>query len=144
MKLKEGESYSQKHGPNAELDPVIRDAVIKHARNKELTCAAAFRISEQLSKSPSEIGRALDLMEFRLIKCQLGLFGYQPQSKIVAPKLPENKAVEQSIRSALQDGKLSCLNAWKIAARHGIPKMAVSAACEAFNLKIKPCQLGAF
>ena len=44
----------------------------------------------------------------------------------------------------LAEKKLSCRAAWDIAHRFKVPKMAVSAACEALNIKIKPCQLGAF
>ncbi len=33
----------------------------------------------------AEIGVTLDLLEIRIGKCQLGLFGYKPVSKAVAP-----------------------------------------------------------
>jgi hypothetical protein len=49
-----------------------------------------------------------------------------------------------AIREKLKNGKLACHRAWEIAAAFQVPKMAVSAACEAMQIKIKPCQLGAF
>jgi len=45
---------------------------------------------------------------------------------------------------AMVDERLPCAAAWDIAAQAGISKMALSAACEALGIKIKPCQLGAF
>ncbi len=35
-------------------------------------------------------------------------------------------------------------NAWEIARRFDVSKMRVSSVCEQLNIKIKPCQLGAF
>jgi hypothetical protein len=52
--------------------------------------------------------------------------------------------MEEAIRKALVEEKISCRAAWDIAQQFNVPKMAVSAACESLNLKIKPCQLGAF
>jgi hypothetical protein len=67
-----------------------------------------------------------------------------PDKKKVTPKPPENRQMEEAIQSALVDTKLACRDAWEIARRFQVPKMSVSAACEALNIKIKPCQLGAF
>jgi len=86
----------------------------------------------------------VDLLDLRLSKCQLGLFGYQPAKKVVKARAPENREIEGAIRDALDDGKLACRDAWDIAGRIKVPKMAVSGACESLGLKIKPCQLGAF
>ena len=90
------------------------------------------------------MGKAADLMEIKLVKCQLGLFGYEPVKKIVKPKPAANTDLEKAIRSSLVDGKLSCEAAWEIAHEFNISKMSVSAICEALKIKITPCQLGAF
>jgi len=39
---------------------------------------------------------------------------------------------------------LSCAVSWEIADALQLTRMAVSEACEALKIKIKPCQLGAF
>jgi hypothetical protein len=144
MSLDKGKKFSDKHGPNAQADPITTDRIKKRAKNGEIACAVAFQIVEELALSPAEIGQAIDLLEFRISKCQLGLFGYGPQKKAVKPKTPENQQLEEAIRDALVDAKLACRDAWSIASRFNIPKMSVSAACEALEIKIKPCQLGAF
>jgi PIN domain nuclease of toxin-antitoxin system len=59
-------------------------------------------------------------------------------AKEIAPELKD------SITAAVENEKLSCLAAWEIAKKLNIPRMKVCAACEALNIKIKPCQLGAF
>jgi hypothetical protein len=136
--------YSLKHGSDAQVDPAIKAEIAKKSRDGELTCAAAFQIAEALGRSPADVGKTLDLLEFRLCKCQLGLFGYKPEKKAVKPEKQVNRQMEAAVRNALVDGKLACSEAWRIARRLNVPKMSVSSACEALGIKIKPCQLGAF
>ena len=87
---------------------------------------------------------ALDLMDVRLTRCQLGLFGYTPQKRIVKPAATWDPALEEDIRKALRDGRLPCEAAWAIARRHGLPRLDVGNVCEALGIKVRPCQLGAF
>ena len=139
-----GQKFSDKHGPGATVDNSIREKVLEKAKSGELACALAFKLAEQLKKPPAEIGKTVDLLDLKLVKCQLGLFGYKPDKKIVKTKTPEDPALEDAIRGALVDGKLSCQDAWDIALKFNVSKMTVSAACEDFKIKIKSCQLGAF
>ena len=136
--------FSAKHGSDSHADPAVKSILEQKARNGEIACAVAFQIAEELETAPAEIGKTMDLLELKLVKCQLGLFGYGPHKKAIEPKMPEDKQIEEAIQSALVDTKLACRDAWNIAHRFKVPKMAVSAACEALEIKIKPCQLGAF
>ena len=138
------QKFSDKHGPAASVDESIKDKIVANAKAGELACAVAFKIVDEMKSTPAEVGKAVDLLDFRLVKCQLGLFGYKPEKKIVKAEFPEDPALENAIRKALTDEKLACRNAWDIARQFQIPKMAVSNACEALKIKIKPCQLGAF
>ena len=144
MKRQKGQKFSQKHGNQTAVDPSIKEKMLARAKGSELPCAVAFKLAEELNQSPAEIGKTADLLEFELVKCQLGLFGYKPEKKIVTPKLPVDPKLEDAIRKSLIDGNLSCKHAWAIALNLSVSKMTVSAACEALNVKIKPCQLGAF
>ena len=144
MSRDKGQKFSDKHGANAQADPMATDKIKISAKNGEVACAVAFQIAEELKLTPAEIGKAIDLLEYRITKCQLGLFGYGPQKKAVEPQAPESRQLEEAIRDALVDETLACRAAWSIASRLNIPKMTVSAACEALEIKIKPCQLGAF
>jgi len=144
MALEKGTKFSDKHGPDAKADPVIEDKLTENATNGNLACAVAFKLARELGVPPAEIGKTMDLLNLRLSKCQLGLFGYQPEKKAVKAKAPENRQMEEAIRNALKDGRLACSDAWDIAGRFKVPKMAVSGACESLGIKIKPCQLGAF
>ncbi len=136
--------YAQKH-PGAELpDPIIVSAVKKKMKGRTVSCADAEKIASELGKSMLEIGTALDLLEISINKCQLGLFGYYPQRKIVSPSSAMDPLSEEVIRGKLKDGRLSCAAAWEVAAVAGLPKLAVASACERLGIKIKPCQLGAF
>ena len=138
------QKFSDKHGLAASVDDSIKDRVLADAKKDELPCAVAFKIADELETTPAEVGKAVDLLDFRLVKCQLGLFGYKPDKKIVKAKFSEDSELEKAIRAALSDEKLACRDAWVIARQFQIPKMAVSNACEALKIRIKPCQLGAF
>jgi hypothetical protein len=144
MKLKKGESYFKKHGPDALPDLSIKNEILKHTKDKNIPCAVAFEIAEALQVSPKEVGKTADLMNFKLTKCQLGLFGYQPQKKIVKPRDSIEENLKDTVSRSLSQGRLSCKDAWEIASRFNIGKMAVSGACETMGIKIKNCQLGAF
>jgi hypothetical protein len=144
MKRQKGQKFAGKHNSDAKIDEHIKNALEQQTKNNEVPCAVAFKIAETLQVSPSDVGKTADLLEMTLVKCQLGLFGYRPNKKIVKPKAPENADLEKAIRDALIDGKLPCRKAWDIARRQDISKMAISAVCEHLKIKIKPCQLGAF
>ena len=85
MTRKETGSFRMKHPPDRQVTPAITEAVRNRQRNNELSCAQAERIAGQQQVDLAEIGVALDLLEVRIGKCQLGLFGYEPASKAVAP-----------------------------------------------------------
>jgi hypothetical protein len=144
MTREDGPNFSGKHGVNAQADPNATDKIKQNAVNGEVACAVAFKIADELNTTPAEVGKAIDLLDYRIMKCQLGLFGYLPEKKKVKPQAPENQQLEQAIRDALVDEKLACRDAWSIASQFKVPKMTISAACEALGIKIKPCQLGAF
>jgi hypothetical protein len=146
MTREEEQKFSDKHGPNAQALPGATEQIQKSAKNGSITCAAAHRIAAELKLPPAEIGKAIDLLDYRISKCQIGLFGYGhgPDKKVVEPKAPENQQLEKALRETLVDEKLSCHDAWDIASRFKTPKMTISSACEALGIKIKPCQLGAF
>lgn len=143
MVSEENKQFIEKHGTDAQPDSKIENLISNRGKNSELPCAVAFEIAKELGVSAGEIGKNADLLNFRLIKCQLGLFGYD-QKKIVKPKNNASRDLQDAILQALVDGRLPCEKAWGIASRFKVPKMTVSGACEAMVIKIKPCQLGAF
>ncbi len=122
----------------------LEEDLRRSAPEGRLACAEAFALADRLGLAPIEIGRAADRLGVRLVRCQLGLFGYLPEKKIVKPAAQVEEPLAAAIRAALAEGRLPCRAAWEIAARLGLPRMAVSAACEALAVRIKPCQLGAF
>lgn len=125
----------------ATIDPALRDQL---AGKTALPCAAAFEIAARTGRPPAEIGAAADRMNVRLTACQLGLFGYSPAKKIVSPAAAVAPELENAIRAKIAEGRLACRDAWALAQAFRMEKLALSAACEALGVKIKPCQLGAF
>jgi hypothetical protein len=125
----------------ATIDPALRDQL---TGKTALPCAAAFEIAARTGRSPAEVGAAADRMNVRLTTCQLGLFGYAPAKKIVSPAAAVAPELENAIRAKIAEGRLACRDAWALAQAFRMEKLALSAACEALGVKIKPCQLGAF
>jgi len=136
--------YAKKHPPNRQVNPEVAEEVKKRAAGGEISCTEAFRLVKDLGVPVGEIGFTLDMLEVRIVKCQLGLFGYGPQKKIVKPAETVSPQLRKAILDDLVNGRLPCAKAWEIAERFRIPKMDVSSACEALNIKIRPCQLGSF
>jgi hypothetical protein len=137
--------YAEKHGTRAGLDQVITEAIKKHSIGGKLTCVAAFHITEEMNIKPSEVGHALDLLEMKITKCQLGLFGHEKGKRLVvkpADTVPPD--LEKALRAGLLNGRLPCATAWDIAKRFDVPKMNITSACERLDLRIALCQLGAF
>lgn len=144
MSQQKGKKFAIKHEPNTHINKEIKDQIIRKAKNNELPCAVAHKIAADLNVSPAEVGKTADFLEVMLAKCQLGLYGYTPEKKIVKPEAAENPDLASVILDARVDGKLSCEKAWEIARRFDVSKMKVSSVCEQLKIKIKPCQLGAF
>ena len=128
------------HKQNEQLIEAIQGKAIADT----ISCAAVFTIVDEMKIEPIEAGRALDLLDIAIIKCQLGLFGYSPDKKIVKPAESVSEEMNVEISACLKDGVLSCADAWAIAKKLEVAKMQVSAACDKLGIKIKPCQLGAF
>ena len=144
MTAKDKGNYPGKHQPEEQPDEAIQSEIEKETKSGELPCAVAFTIVDKISASAAEVGKAADLMNYELVKCQLGLFGYKPRRQIVKPEESPDPDIENAITEALEDGKLSCKAAWNIADRFNVHKLTVSGVCETMRLKIKSCQLGAF
>jgi len=144
MKLKTGQKFADKHGADARVNDLIKEHITHQTKNDELACAKAFKIANELKVSAAEVGKTADLLNITLVKCQLGLFGYTPEKKIVKPKAATNPKLESTIQMSLVEDALPCAKAWEIARNFKISKMAVSSVCEQLKIKIKPCQLGAF
>jgi hypothetical protein len=135
---------TDKHGKNVIPDPVLAERIKKRAIEGRLPCAVAFKISEELKIEPASVGVALDLLEIKISKCQIGIFGYDKGNKIAKPIDNVPDFLERAVRENLAMEKLPCRSVWQIAENLGIGKMDVTAACDALGIKVSPCQLGAF
>jgi len=139
-----GKKFSDKHTAAEKPNPEIKSKIETRSKDNEIPCAVAFEIAEDIGVLPAEVGKTIDLMNYKLVKCQLGLYGYKPDKKIVTPQDTTNQDLKNAIQNALANDRLPCVSAWEIAARFQIPKLTVSGIAEAMGVKIKPCQLGAF
>ena len=111
--------YSGKHPQEKRVDPVIAKAITEHAvqdtADKTITCAAAFKAADACGAAPGEAGFTADKLEIRIIECQMGIFGYKPDKKVVKPMDIVPGALEKAIKDKLdKDKRLSCSFAWEI------------------------------
>ena len=135
--------YAQKH-TGASLDPIISEKLKAAAEDGQITCSAAHRAANELGVSPLQIGIQTDLVEFRISKCQLGLFGYSTKKKKLDLELKISSQLHQALDDASEDGRISCTRCWEIAKTLKCSKLELGSACEIKSIRIKPCQLGAF
>ncbi|MGC9336167.1 MAG: hypothetical protein ACP5JJ_18645 [Anaerolineae bacterium] len=126
------------------MDERIADAVRERTREGKLSCGAAFHIAGALSVNPLKVGEIADQLGVRLYHCQLGLFGYNGEERIVHAIDEVSPELEQAIREGLIVGRLPCAVAWAIANRFDLRKIDVANAAEKLEIRIGQCQLGAF
>ncbi len=122
----------------------LAEAIQERTREGKLSCGAAFRIAGELSLNPMKVGEMADALGIRLYHCQLGLFGYDGEERIVHAAEEVSSDLEQAIREGLVLGRLPCAVAWAIANRFDLPKTHVANAAERLGIKLGQCQLGAF
>jgi hypothetical protein len=127
-----------------EKNSLLDKEIMNRVTDNELSCVAAFEIAEKLNTRPIDIGEAADRLKIRLVKCQLGLFGYKPDKRIVKAAETVTPELKDAINKSLEGGKLPCAKAWEIASQLKVQRFAVSCACEALKIRIRECQLGAF
>ena len=137
-------SKERQHSIDAAMLNALKSEFQRRCKGENLPCAVAFEIAKLLGVNPSEVGKAADQLAYRLVKCQLGLFGYQPHKKRVTPQRTDRQDLLAAIKEAVVDERLPCRSAWQIAAQFEVHKVTVSNVCEYLQVKIKPCQLGAF
>jgi hypothetical protein len=136
--------YAAKHPDGTLHDPALAAALKERAEDGRITCVAAHDLAEAFKVPSSEVGKTADLLEYRIIQCQMGLYGYSPEKRIVKAAERVSDDLRDRVLGAADDGRISCASCWEIARTLGIERMAVSAACERLGLKVKRCQLGAF
>jgi hypothetical protein len=144
MAHRDAGNYRAKHASDRKMNQEIAREIEKKVLRGEIACADAEGIAAELKAPMGEVGIAIDFLEIRIVKCQLGLFGYGDAKMAINPAKTVSPEQEKSIRDACVEGRLPCAAAWDIARRFNIPKMHVTSACEALRIRIKPCQLGAF
>jgi hypothetical protein len=144
MTHKDKGGFAAKHPQGTVVSDELRQAVTKKSSDQSITCAKAHNIAQDLAVSPQEVGKAIDLLECHIRKCQLGLFGYSPEKKIARPAGDVPADFADIISPYLKNGRLACAKAWELAENRGVSRLKFCAFCEALNIKISPCQLGAF
>ena len=145
MRRDKNSTFAEKHGSQAEANPTLVQAVTSKFPDGELACASAFVLAKDENATPADIGKTVDLMNYRIVKCQLGLFGYTPnKKKFVAVDSGAYPEVDKAILAVAEDQKIPCTRAWEIADRMQISKLTMGSICEGLNMKISDCQLGAF
>jgi hypothetical protein len=143
MAKKDKGHYSTKH-PGVSVKKEVAELLKKKRVDGAMTCPLAFQVAGELNMTTVEIGQALDILEIPISKCQLGLFGYSPVSRIIQPAESVPEDLEAAIRKAMTDGRLPCAAAFQVAADFKLAKIRVSSACEKLKIRISACQLGAF
>ena len=139
--------YALKHPQGKKPNEQIAKAIREKSPGNELACAMGEKISKELKVDISEVGITADLLEMKIKKCQLGLFGWGKKANH-GKDIHAAKSVSVEMKKALQavaeNGAVTCAALWAIADHLGIERKEVSTACDTLGLKIRACQLGTF
>jgi hypothetical protein len=141
--MEKNKKLIDKH-PGKSPDSRIETELALKIIDGKLPCAVAFDIATGLNVTPTEVGITSDLLNIKISKCQIGLFGYQSNQKPVTAAKEPITALKGALMSAQEENRITCEIAWEIATRLKVGKIAVGSACEAMGIKVKNCQLGAF
>jgi len=147
MTHKDAGKYSTKHRPGTIINEQIARMVREQSPEGELACVTGEKISKELKVEISEVGITADLLEIKIKKCQLGLFGYGKKpnhGKDIQMADLVSEEMKCAIEEVAENGEVTCAALWAIADRIGTKRKEVSAACETLKLKIRECQLGTF
>ncbi|MCF8045765.1 MAG: hypothetical protein K9J83_07875 [Desulfarculaceae bacterium] len=135
--------YAKKH-PNESIDPNVKTLLEQKAENGTISCVNAHSVADKAGITPEQVGIQADLLELRVVKCRLGLFGHSPEGKHLDPDVELSPELEQKLENSSKNGRITCRDCWKIADGMKIKRNRVGSACDKKNIKIKQCQLGAF
>ena len=142
--------YAKKHAKDTVLNEKAAQAVKKRTKDSRISCRAAHEAAAEAGVSPEVIGQTLDLLEIRILGCQLGLFGHKSGSpdvnhgKAVFKTTESSEAVRRAVKDDAESEGISCLQLWMAAEAAGCSKISAAAVCEEMDIKIHSCQLGAF
>ncbi|MGK5093965.1 hypothetical protein WDW89_18375 [Deltaproteobacteria bacterium TL4] len=139
--------YALKHPPRTKPNEQIAKAIREKSPGSELACGMGEKISKELKVSISELGITADLLEMKIHKCQLGLFGWGKKpnhGKDIQAAETVSAEMKSALEKVAENGAVTCAGLWEIADRLGTERKVVSAACDNLGLKIRACQLGAF
>ena len=109
-----------------------------------LPCASAFKVVRRLEVSPQQVGDVADELDVKTSRCQLGLFGYGAEGKLLEPAQEVGGELEARIRERVVAGGLPCATIWDIAQELTMKRMDVARAAESLGIRITQCQLGCF
>ncbi len=112
--------------------------------DKRIACRAAHKIAQDLDCVPLKVGQTADLMEVRIIRCQLGLFSRGEATVAPLSKDDITPEMRAAVESAVSDGKISCKECWQLADQLNLTRLEMGALCDGLKIKVSPCQLGAF
>ena len=140
----EDKGHYAKKRSGAKLDETVAARLKEKVSENRISCAEAHSIAAELKVAPADVGTAIDLLELRIIKCQLGLFGMGKEKNIPALSDKIDPGIEPAIKTSLVNGRLACSIAWETAKRFNISRPMIAAVCEKMKVKVSPCQLGAF
>lgn len=118
--------------------------VVKGLKGGKFPCASAEKLARERNICLLEIGHICNRLSISIGWCQLGLFGCGSKGKVLKKKNHPFPGLEEAIRDHLVSGRITCRSVWDIATKFGLPRINVASACEALNVKICSCQLGAF
>ncbi len=125
-------------------DETIAEKIKEITENGYLSCTVAFRLADQVGLSSGEIGRYADVLDLRLTKCRIGLFGHGKGIKLVKKLESVDAVLESRVNEFAINERVNCEDVLKVADEFKVSPVIVGSVCQTKGIKIKNCCLGAF
>ena len=107
--------YAAKHPPGITLNEKIAESIREKSSNGGLACATGEKISKGLGVEMPEVGITADLLEIKINKCQLGLFGYgnkPDHGKDIQADDSVPDEMKRALEEASENGEVTCETLW--------------------------------
>ena len=128
--------YALKHPPGTRPNEQIAKAIREKSPGGELACGIGEKISKELKVDISDVGITADLLEMKIKKCQLGLFGWGKKpshGKDIHAAVSVSVEMKSALEEVAENGVVTCAALWVIADRLGAERKAVSCGLRNFR-----------
>jgi len=126
------------------MSEIIDEKIRTNLVDNRLPCKVAFDIAKELKVNRREVGESANRLDVRISDCQLGFFQKLKATHDDLNGKVNDENLTSEITSSLDDGRLTCPIAFRIADKLKVTPKDVGDTATKQGIMVKNCQLGLF